>query len=129
MALSVAVTTMTTRPITMEPTGSLNISARGRTRPKAPMRLRQPLNGLTPIRASDLSLWQADPMRSYPHDGARLKVRITQGPKGPQVAEVVEVDASTAQVPSRAEGRTWGKDRLLSPPPIASHFQIRRSHC
>jgi cold shock protein len=38
-------------------------------------------------------------------DGARLKVRITQGPKGPQVAEVIEVDASTAQVPSRAERR------------------------
>jgi CspA family cold shock protein len=38
-------------------------------------------------------------------DGARLKVRITQGQKGPQVAEVVEEDASTAQMPSRAEGR------------------------
>ena len=36
-------------------------------------------------------------------DGARLKVRISQGPKGPQVAEVVEVDTSTAQVMSRAE--------------------------
>ena len=36
-------------------------------------------------------------------DGARLKVRIGQGPKGPQVAEVIEVDASTAQVTSRAE--------------------------
>ena len=34
-------------------------------------------------------------------DGARLKVRISQGQKGPQVAEVVEVDASTAQVTSR----------------------------
>jgi len=33
-------------------------------------------------------------------DGARLKVRIGQGPKGPQVAEVIDVDASTA---SRAE--------------------------
>jgi CspA family cold shock protein len=41
--------------------------------------------------------------RSTVPDGARLKVRIGQGPKGPQVAEVVEVDASTAQVPSRAE--------------------------
>ena len=38
-------------------------------------------------------------------DGARLKVRISQGPKGPQVAEVIDVDASTAQVPSRAERR------------------------
>ena len=36
-------------------------------------------------------------------DGARLKVRLSQGPKGPQVAEVIGVDASTAQVPSRAE--------------------------
>ena len=36
-------------------------------------------------------------------DGAGLKVRISQGPKGPQVAEVIDVDASTAQVPSRAE--------------------------
>jgi CspA family cold shock protein len=31
-------------------------------------------------------------------EGTRLKVRISQGPKGPQVAEVVEVDTSTAQV-------------------------------
>ena len=38
-------------------------------------------------------------------DGARLKVRISQGPKGPQVAEVVEVDMSTAQATSRAERR------------------------
>jgi cold shock protein len=35
-------------------------------------------------------------------DGARLKVRISQGQKGPQVAEVVEVDTSTAQVMSKA---------------------------
>jgi len=39
------------------------------------------------------------------HDGTRIKVRISQGQKGPQVAEVVEVDASTARVPSRAERR------------------------
>jgi hypothetical protein len=57
------------------------------------------------IRVSDLSSWQADPMRSCPHgareavghngvpDGTRLKIRISQGLKGPQVAEVVEVDA------------------------------------
>jgi CspA family cold shock protein len=38
-------------------------------------------------------------------DGARLKVRISQGPKGPQVAEVVEVDTSTAQTMNRAERR------------------------
>src|SRR3954470_22273131 len=35
-------------------------------------------------------------------DGARLKVRISQGPKGPQVAEILEVDTSTAQVMSKA---------------------------
>jgi cold shock protein len=38
-------------------------------------------------------------------DGARVKVRISQGPKGPQVAEVVEVDISTAQTMNRAERR------------------------
>ena len=30
-------------------------------------------------------------------DGARVKVRISQGSKGPQVAEVLEVDMSTAR--------------------------------
>jgi CspA family cold shock protein len=35
-------------------------------------------------------------------DGARLKVRISQGQKGPQVAEVLEVDTSTAHVMSKA---------------------------
>ena len=40
-------------------------------------------------------------------DGARVKVRISQGQKGPQVAEVVEVDTSTAQVTSRAERRPY----------------------
>src|SRR4029077_12570169 len=34
--------------------------------------------------------------------GARLKVRISQGQKGPQVAEIVEVDTSTAQVMGKA---------------------------
>ena len=38
-------------------------------------------------------------------DGARVKVRISQGPKGPQVAEVVEVDISTPQTMNRAERR------------------------
>ena len=50
-------------------------------------------------------------------DGARLKVRISQGPKGPQVAEVVEVDTSTAQTINRAERRP-------SPRP-SSHGQVR----
>jgi CspA family cold shock protein len=30
-------------------------------------------------------------------DGARVKVTISQGPKGPQVAQVLEVDMSTDQ--------------------------------
>lgn len=38
-------------------------------------------------------------------DGACLKVRISQGPKSPQVAEVLEVDTSIAQVTSRTERR------------------------
>jgi cold shock protein len=38
-------------------------------------------------------------------DGARIKVRISQGQKGPQVAEVVEVDTSAAQTKSRTERR------------------------
>ena len=42
--------------------------------------------------------------RSVP-DGARLTVRISQGQKGPQVAEVIEVDTSSAQVTSRPERR------------------------
>ena len=38
-------------------------------------------------------------------DGARIKVRISQGQKGPQVAEVVEVDRNAAQRTSRTERR------------------------
>ena len=38
-------------------------------------------------------------------DGTRIKVRIGQGQKGPQVVQVAEADASTTQVPSRAERR------------------------
>jgi CspA family cold shock protein len=49
-------------------------------------------------------------------EGARLKVRISQGPKGPQVAEVVEVDTSTAQTMNRAERRPSTRS---SPPPGA----------
>jgi cold shock protein len=52
-------------------------------------------------------------------DGARLKVRISQGPKGPQVAEVLEVDTSTAQVMSRAEQRPSSSPRPSSPRPGA----------
>jgi cold shock protein len=39
-------------------------------------------------------------------EGARVKVRIGQGQKGPEVTEVIEVDLSTAQLGSTAERRT-----------------------
>src|SRR6478609_10769194 len=104
----------TTRPTTTRPSGSLSISARGR-------------QGSEPVEAS-VKWFNADkgfgfvvvaggpdaflPARalemaghSTVPDGARLKVRISQGQKGPQVAEVVEVDESTAQVLIRAERR------------------------
>ncbi len=64
-----------------------------------------------PARALEMAGHSAVP------DGARLKVRISQGPKGPQVAEVIEVDASTAQGPSRAERRP--SPRPSSPRPGA----------
>ena len=37
-------------------------------------------------------------------EGARVKVRIGQGPKGPEVTEVIEVDPSTAQVTGTPAG-------------------------
>ena len=39
-------------------------------------------------------------------EGARVKVRIGQGQKGPEVTEVIEIDASTAQVTSGPAGRS-----------------------
>jgi CspA family cold shock protein len=39
-------------------------------------------------------------------EGARVKVRIGQGQKGPEVTEVIEVDQSTAQVTSTPAGRS-----------------------
>ena len=47
-------------------------------------------------------------------DGARLKVRIGQGPKGPQVAEVIEVDTSTAQVMSTTGRRPASRPQRQS---------------
>jgi cold shock protein len=38
-------------------------------------------------------------------EGARVKVRIGQGQKGPEVTEIIEVDLSTAQLGSSAERR------------------------
>ena len=40
-------------------------------------------------------------------EGARIKVRICQGHKGPEVTEVVEVDLSTAQLGSSAGRRPY----------------------
>jgi cold shock protein len=39
-------------------------------------------------------------------EGTRVKVRIGQGQKGPEVTEVIEVDTSTAQVASTTAGRS-----------------------
>ena len=39
-------------------------------------------------------------------EGARIKVRVGQGQKGPEVAEVIEVDTSTAPVSSTTAGRS-----------------------
>ena len=39
-------------------------------------------------------------------EGTRVKVRISQGQKGPEVTEVIEVDPSTAQVTSTPAGRS-----------------------
>jgi CspA family cold shock protein len=39
-------------------------------------------------------------------EGARVKVRIGQGQKGPEITEVIEVDASTAQVTSTTGRRS-----------------------
>ena len=39
-------------------------------------------------------------------EGARVKVRIGQGQKGPEVTEVIEVDPSTAQLTSTPAGRS-----------------------
>ena len=47
-------------------------------------------------------------------EGARVKVRISQGQKGPQVAEVIEVDTSSAQVTSRVERRPPSRPSQLS---------------
>ena len=118
----VAVTTRTTRLTMPESSGSRIISAQGRSLTP----------GSEPVEAS-VKWFNADkgfgfvivaggadaflPARaleiaghsSLP-DGARLKVRISQGQKGPQVAEVLEVDTSTAQVMSKA-----GVLRLVPP--------------
>ena len=113
MALSVAVTMRTTRPTTMRPSGSPSISAtptltQGFEPVEASVKWFNADKGfgfVTVAGGSDAFLpsraLEAAGHSSVP-DGARLKVRISQGPKGPQVAEVLEVDTSTAQVMSNA---------------------------
>ena len=114
MALNVAVTMRTTRPTTMRPSGSLSISAQGRTLTQGSEPVEASVkwfnadkgfgfvivaggaDAFLPARALEMAGHSAVP------DGARLKVRISQGPKGPQVAEVLEVDTSTAQMMSKA---------------------------
>ena len=94
VALSVAVTTMTTRPTTTRPNGSLSISARGQTWPTAPSRSRQSVkwfnadkgfgfvtvaegaDAFLPARALEMSGHNSVP------DGARLKVRYQPGAEG-----------------------------------------------
>ena len=48
-------------------------------------------------------------------EGARVKVRIGQGQKGPEVTEVIEVDTSTAQVTSTTAGRSAPRSSQLRP--------------
>jgi cold shock protein len=46
--------------------------------------------------------------------GMTLKVRVGQGPKGPQVTEILSVDTSTAE-PARPQGQGHGRDRSFEP--------------
>ena len=115
MALSLAVTRRTTRPTTRSRDGSQNISARSRTWHKNSEPVEASVKwfnadkgfGFVTVAGGSDAFLPSRALEAAGHssvpDGARLKVRISQGPKGPQVAEVLEVDTSTAQVMSRAE--------------------------
>src|SRR4051812_37419493 len=46
-------------------------------------------------------------------EGARVKVRIGQGQKGPEVTEIIEVDLSTAQFGSSAERRPAAPSQVM----------------
>jgi CspA family cold shock protein len=48
-------------------------------------------------------------------EGARVKVRIGRGQKGPEVTEVIEIDTSTAQVASTTAGRSASRSPSQSP--------------
>ena len=49
-------------------------------------------------------------------EGARVKVRIGQGQKGPEVIEVIEVDPSTVQGTSATAGRSAAHSSLQRQP-------------
>lgn len=53
-------------------------------------------------------------------EGARVKVRIGQGQKGPEVTEVIEVDTSTAHVTSKTERRSAPRSGLPRQPGIGT---------
>jgi CspA family cold shock protein len=46
-------------------------------------------------------------------EGARIKVRIGQGQKGPEVTEIIEVDTSPAQLGSSAERRPAAPSQVV----------------
>jgi len=53
-------------------------------------------------------------------EGARVKVRIGQGQKGPEVTEVIEVDPSTAQVTGTPAGRSAPRSSLQGQPAVGA---------
>jgi cold shock protein len=53
-------------------------------------------------------------------DGARIKVRIGHGPKGPQVTDVIEVDTSAVQVTGTTAGSAVHNSALLRQPGVAA---------
>jgi len=53
-------------------------------------------------------------------EGARVKVRIGQGQKGPEVTEVIEVDPSTAQVTGTPAGRSAPRSSSQRQPAVGA---------
>jgi cold shock protein len=53
-------------------------------------------------------------------EGARVKVRIGQGHKGPEVTEVIEVDTSTVQLASTTDQRSASRASLPRQPGVGS---------
>lgn len=53
-------------------------------------------------------------------EGARVKVRIGHGQKGPEVTEVIEVDPSAAQVTSTPAGRSAPHSSSQRPPGVGA---------